>query len=80
MPARSGWSSFGQQWREICLPAWCRVMRSLLVALLVFGSLPIIIVRPHVGVLVWSWIGYMNPHRLTWGFAYDSRSPWSSGW
>ena len=45
-------------------------MRSLLVVLLVFGSLPVIIVKPHVGVLVWSWIGYMNPHRLTWGFAY----------
>jgi probable O-glycosylation ligase (exosortase A-associated) len=46
-------------------------MRSLLVALLVFGSLPLIIVKPHIGVLVWSWIGYMNPHRLTWGFTYD---------
>jgi probable O-glycosylation ligase (exosortase A-associated) len=46
-------------------------MRSLLVALLVFGSLPIILIKPHVGVLVWSWIGYMNPHRLTWGFTYD---------
>ncbi len=20
---------------------------------------------------MWSWIGYMNPHRLTWGFAFD---------
>ena len=20
---------------------------------------------------MWSWLGYMNPHRLTWGFAYD---------
>jgi probable O-glycosylation ligase (exosortase A-associated) len=46
-------------------------MRSLLVALLIFASLPVIIVKPHVGVLVWSWIGYMNPHRLTWGFAYQ---------
>jgi probable O-glycosylation ligase (exosortase A-associated) len=46
-------------------------MRSTLVALLVFGSLPVILVKPHVGVLVWSWIGYMNPHRLTWGFTYD---------
>ena len=46
-------------------------MRSLLVALLVLGSLPLIIVKPHVGVLVWSWLGYMNPHRLTWGFTYD---------
>ena len=48
-----------------------KAMRSLLVALLIFGSLPLIVVKPHVGVLVWSWIGYMNPHRLTWGFAYD---------
>ena len=46
-------------------------MRSILVTLLIFGSLPLIVVKPHVGVLVWSWIGYMNPHRLTWGFAYD---------
>ena len=46
-------------------------MRSLLVALLIFGSLPLIMVKPHVGVLVWSWIGYMNPHRLTWGFTHD---------
>ena len=46
-------------------------MRTLLVALLVFGSLPLILIKPHVGVLVWSWIGYMNPHRLTWGFTYD---------
>jgi len=46
-------------------------MRSILVTLLVLGSLPFIVVKPHIGVLVWSWIGYMNPHRLTWGFAYD---------
>jgi probable O-glycosylation ligase (exosortase A-associated) len=45
------------------------MMRSLLVALLVFGSLPVIVIKPHVGVLVWSWIGYMNPQTLTWGFA-----------
>jgi probable O-glycosylation ligase (exosortase A-associated) len=47
------------------------LMRSILVAVLVFGSLPVIVIKPHVGVLVWSWIGYMNPHRLTWGFTYD---------
>ena len=46
-------------------------MRTLLVALLVFGSLPLIAIKPHIGVLVWSWISYMNPHRLTWGFIYD---------
>lgn len=46
-------------------------MRDLLVALLVFGSLPFIFYRPYIGILVWSWLGYMNPHRLAYGFAVD---------
>lgn len=46
-------------------------MRDVIIVLLVFSSLPIILVRPYVGILVWSWLGYMNPHRLAWGFAYD---------
>ena len=46
-------------------------MRDILVVIAVFGFLPVILYRPYVGVLVWSWLGYMNPHRLTWGFAYD---------
>lgn len=46
-------------------------MRDYFVTLLVFGSLPFILARPYIGVLVWSWLSYMNPHRLTWGFAYD---------
>ena len=46
-------------------------MRDALIALIVAGSLPLILSRPYLGVLVWSWLGYMNPHRLTWGFAYD---------
>lgn len=46
-------------------------MRDLAVLVAVFGMLPFILARPWVGILVWSWIGYMNPHRLTWGFAYD---------
>jgi probable O-glycosylation ligase (exosortase A-associated) len=44
-------------------------VRDLFVTLAVFGSLPMILYRPYIGVLVWSWIGYMNPHRLCWGFA-----------
>ena len=27
--------------------------------------------RPWIGILVFSWISYMNPHRLSWGFAYN---------
>ncbi|QBQ54510.1 putative O-glycosylation ligase, exosortase A system-associated [Nitrosococcus wardiae] len=46
-------------------------MRDLAVFLAVFGTLPFILARPWVGILVLSWIGYMNPHRLAWGFAYD---------
>ena len=45
-------------------------MRDLLVTLIVFGVLPFVLSRPHLGIYLWSWIGYMNPHRLGWGFAY----------
>ena len=48
-------------------------MRDILVTLTIFGSIPFILVQPHIGVLVWSWISYMNPHRYTWGFAFDFR-------
>jgi probable O-glycosylation ligase (exosortase A-associated) len=46
-------------------------MRDLVVTLMVFGSLPFILKRPWIGVLVWSWLSYMNPHRLAFGFAYS---------
>lgn len=46
-------------------------MRDLLVTFLVFGALPFIMKYPYIGILVWSWLGYMNPHRLTWGFAFN---------
>jgi probable O-glycosylation ligase (exosortase A-associated) len=46
-------------------------MRDVVLTLVIFGTLPFILWRPHIGVLVWTWIGFMNPHRLTWGFAYD---------
>jgi len=46
-------------------------MRGILIALVVFMFLPKVLGQPHVGVYLWSWIGYMNPHRLSWGFAYN---------
>ncbi len=46
-------------------------MRDLFVTMVVMGSLPLILYRPYIGILMWSWIGYMNPHRLSWGFAAD---------
>jgi putative inorganic carbon (hco3(-)) transporter len=46
-------------------------MRDLLLLIIVAGLMPYIVMRPTTGVLAWSWLGYMNPHRLTWGFAYN---------
>ncbi len=46
-------------------------MRDLVITALICGSLPFILWRPQIGVLMWVWISVMNPHRLAWGFAYD---------
>jgi probable O-glycosylation ligase (exosortase A-associated) len=46
-------------------------MRDIILVVIVGGMLPFALVRPYVGVLMWAWLGMMNPHRLTWGFAYD---------
>lgn len=46
-------------------------MRDLLVTGIVFSVLPFIFRRPWIGIMLWCWLGYMNPHRQTWGFAYD---------
>jgi hypothetical protein len=41
-------------------------MRDILISLIVFGSLPFIMRRPFVGVLMWNWLGLMNPQRMAW--------------
>ena len=46
-------------------------MRDIVIALIIFGGVPVALFQPYVGVLLWSWISYMNPHRLTFGFAHD---------
>ena len=46
-------------------------MRDILITLIVFASLPYTFKKPYVGVLMWVWISVMNPHRLSWGFAYS---------
>lgn len=43
-------------------------MRDLLVAAIVFGSLPFIFKRPFWGIILLAGLGYMNPHRLCYGF------------
>ena len=48
-------------------------MRDILLTAIVFGSIPFIFYRPHIGVLVWAWLSYMTPYHYTWSFAYDLR-------
>jgi putative inorganic carbon (HCO3(-)) transporter len=47
-------------------------MRDLLVTAIVLGALPFAFRRPWIGIILWTWLSIMNPHRLTWGFAYDA--------
>lgn len=50
-------------------------VRDLLLSAILVASLPVCFRRPWIGILIYSWIGYMNPHKLTWGFAYSQ--PWA---
>jgi len=44
-------------------------MRDIAITAVIFGLLPFILWRPHIGVLVWTWLGLMNPHKLAYTFA-----------
>ena len=46
-------------------------MRDILVLSLLFTFAAVALVRPYVGVLLWTWISIMNPHRLAYGVAFD---------
>lgn len=46
-------------------------MRDILVTAIIFGLLPFAFKRPWIGIMLWTWLAYMNPHRQAWGFAYD---------
>ena len=46
-------------------------LRDLALTAFIFGLLPVVLFRPHWGILLWTWVGLMNPHKMTWGFAYS---------
>lgn len=46
-------------------------MRDLVLLFGFLGLLPLCFLRPQVGILVWTWFSVMNPHRETFGLAYD---------
>jgi len=46
-------------------------VRDIVLTMFVLGSVPMMVYRPFIGLLFWMWLGFMNPHRLTWGFAFN---------
>lgn len=46
-------------------------MRSLAIFISIFSTLPVALVLPFAGVLLWAWIAFMSPHREAYGFAFD---------
>jgi len=46
-------------------------VRDIVLTLIIAGILPFTLKKPHYGLLLWIWLSIMNPHRLTYGFAYD---------
>lgn len=51
-------------------------MRDILLTLVFAGLLPMALRYTWVGVLLYTWVSVMNPHRLTYGFAQDM--PWAA--
>lgn len=51
-------------------------MRPLAFVLELLVLLPIALVRPFVGVILWSWISFMNPQRLVYG-GFGSDTQWA---
>lgn len=46
-------------------------IRDITVTLIVLSLVPMAVQHPYIGVLLWTWISTMNPHKLAWGFATD---------
>lgn len=46
-------------------------MRDFLVLAILLGSVPLCLLSPYFGVLMWYWVAYFNPHRFAWHYAYN---------
>jgi probable O-glycosylation ligase (exosortase A-associated) len=46
-------------------------VRDLVITAIVAGLLPLTLRHAYVGVLLWTWLSTMNPHRMAYGFAFD---------
>ena len=47
-------------------------MRDLLIISIVAVAAVLALRRPWIGVLLWTWLSIMNPHRFAWGIAYSA--------
>jgi putative inorganic carbon (HCO3(-)) transporter len=47
-------------------------MRDLILLIIIAVSIPISFFRPYIGILIWTWITFFNPHRFTWGYMYNA--------
>ena len=50
-------------------------MRDLIFVVMMTALVPVALVRPFVGVLLFSWVSFMNPQQLNWGMS--SGIPWA---
>jgi len=46
-------------------------MRDLVLIAIFLAAAPVCLFNPYFGVLMWTWVAYFNPHRFTWGAAYN---------
>ena len=46
-------------------------MRDIIIFAIVGVALLKVFSRPYIGIYLWTWLSLMNPHRLTWGAAYN---------
>jgi probable O-glycosylation ligase (exosortase A-associated) len=47
-------------------------VRDDLILAAIYVSLPIILLQPYFGLLVYSWLGYMRPQGMAWGVSRDA--------
>ena len=47
-------------------------MRDIIVVSIVLAAALATLRRPWIGVMLWTWLSIMNPHRYTYGFAYSA--------
>lgn len=46
-------------------------MRDIAIVLFIFGMIPLMIIRPWIGAMMYIWISVMTPHKFAFGFAAD---------